>query len=947
VVVTFGSSQTFYAGAAVFSDVTSLGTCKTASGSFNSSESITGLGTLTGGAVFDTVAVNTIGSVTISAPTSPQVSIWNFSSGSSAGAGSYALGAVTSVSRSWSTGTSVDAYGAVPLNPASTTTGPVTTLTAAPSKGGNVIRLKTARDVNNLGFHVYREQNGRKVRLNPALLAGSALLAGADTVLVAGSSYSWLDDLPGRQAAASYWVEEIDIKGKHTWHGPAVPRVGETPDSPGVPPVPLSRVGRGLALASHPVSRHASAPIATNPKPGLRPRAATGQQNLETQWQITSGQAIRIGVQSEGWYHIGLADLVAAGLDPATDLSTVQLFADGVEQPILAQSGAIEFYGIGQDSTWSDTRMYWLVTGSQPGKRVLSGNAPGNASLPATSFPYTVERKDRTVYFAALLNGDADNFFGPALSGDPADQVLNVSHMASSGAAQLQVTLQGASTGPHAVAVQLNGADLGMVNFAGQHQATSKFTLAAAQIHEGSNVVRLVPKGGDSDISLVDTVQLTYPHSYAADGDLLRFTVAGGQSAHVGGFSSGNIRVFDITDPAQVAIVPGTIAQEGSSFSVTMAAAGSGDRLLLAVTDSQLAQPVSIIGRQGSSWHAAQPGADIVMISHADFLPGLAALRSLRESQGYTVAAIDVQDLYDEFNFGSKSPQAIQDFLANAQAQWDTKPRFVLLVGDATFDPRNYLGTGKQDFMPTKLVATAYLETASDDWYADFNGDGIPQIAIGRLPARTPAEAAAMAGKIVAYDASARSAASNHVLVVADANDEDNNFESFGNAVQALLPKQMGVTKIYRGQMQSSAHSALIGQIDAGVSLVNYIGHGSSEVWGGDLFSSTDAAALSNAAQFPVFLSMSCLNGFFQDVYTTALAKALITAQDGAVAVWASSGLTESAAQAPMNEAFLQALYASEPVTLGEAAAIGKKASNSMDVRRTWVLFGDPATKLQ
>ena len=110
-----------------------------------------------------------------------------------------------------------------------------------------------------------------------------------------------------------------------------------------------------------------------------------------------------------------------------------------------------------------------------------------------------------------------------------------------------------------------------------------------------------------------------------------------------------------------------------------------------------------------------------MIISHADFLSSLGPLQTLRQNQGHTVATIDVQDLYDEFNFGVKSPYALKKFLQTAKAQWSLKPHFVLLVGDATFDPRNYLGVGEDDFVPTYLIDTQLLETASDDWFADFD----------------------------------------------------------------------------------------------------------------------------------------------------------------------------------------------------------------------------------
>ncbi len=53
---------------------------------------------------------------------------------------------------------------------------------------------------------------------------------------------------------------------------------------------------------------------------------------------------------------------------------------------------------------------------------------------------------------------------------------------------------------------------------------------------------------------------------------------------------------------------------------------------------------------------------------------------------------------------GNKSPEAIKDFLASTKGKWQRSPRFVLLVGDASFDPRNYLGLGDMDYVPQNLL---------------------------------------------------------------------------------------------------------------------------------------------------------------------------------------------------------------------------------------------------
>jgi hypothetical protein len=60
----------------------------------------------------------------------------------------------------------------------------------------------------------------------------------------------------------------------------------------------------------------------------------------------------------------------------------------------------------------------------------------------------------------------------------------------------------------------------------------------------------------------------------------------------------------------------------------------------------------------------------------------------------------------------------------------------------------------------------------------------------------------------------------------------------------------------------------------------------------------TDAKALRNRHQLSVYLLMTCYNGWFLDPNTNRLAEVLLKSPDGgAVAVWASSGMTEAAGQ--------------------------------------------------
>ena len=113
-----------------------------------------------------------------------------------------------------------------------------------------------------------------------------------------------------------------------------------------------------------------------------------------------------------------------------------------------------------------------------------------------------------------------------------------------------------------------------------------------------------------------------------------------------------------------------------------------------------------------------------MIIGYRGFLPELARLKAYHEREGLRVALVDVGDLYDEFTFGAHGPEAMKAFLSPARGRSGVRRRDVLLGGDATYDPRNYLHKPARDFVPTKTVDTQYMETASDDWFADFDGDG-------------------------------------------------------------------------------------------------------------------------------------------------------------------------------------------------------------------------------
>ena len=830
--------------------------------------------------------------------------------------------------------------------------------------GGVLLSWQTTEETRNLGFHLYREDGQGRRQVNPSLIAGSALLMRGGQPQHRGKTYQWVD--PQGNSLSSYWLEDVDLNGTRTLHGPIYAESGSANTEPVAQARLLRQMNQPQALATP------SAASSTSPAVPEIVRALNTPRPMIA--QATSGQApvsfngeaaVKISVTAEGWYEVSRNQLVAAGMPANTDARLLQLYAEGIELPILIfgrQSGplgandSIEFYGTGIDTPFSGRRVYWLVRGTRAGKRISSVNAAVRGSASDASFPFTVLFEQRTTYFAALLNGiDKDNFFGAVVSTDPVDQDITVAHVdsASSLTVTLNVTLQGVTDQqPHGVSVALNGAPVGEIYYADHANVSKSFAVSNALLRNGSNTVTLTALNGDNDVNLVQSITIEYAHTYTADSDWLRATATAGDTVRIDGFSNAQVEVFDVTNPLAITQLTAPVSSDSSGFGVTLTVPGarSTQRTLLAFASGQVSAPAGLAFHAPNTLDKPQAGADLVVIAHPDFASSVAPLVKLHESQGQSVDVVTVDQLYDAFNFGEKSPLALQNYLQLAATNWRTHPQAVMLVGDASFDPRNYLGFGESDFVPTRLIETAAFKTASDDWFTDFKQTGFGTIPIGRLPVSSAAEANLVVSKIAGYERGAGAGGWNQqALVIADQN-MGADFTTTANSASTEFPASLTVTKILAdGQDPSVVRPQILAALNSGSLIVDYIGHGSEQQWSfADFFDDTSAAALTNGDRLPVYLIMDCLNGFFHDVYATSLSTSLMVAPNGgAVAVWASSGFTDAAPQATMNQALLGAWKANPKLSVGSVTLAAKLGIIDPDVRRTWNLFGDPLMTLQ
>jgi uncharacterized repeat protein (TIGR01451 family) len=824
-----------------------------------------------------------------------------------------------------------------------------------------LLTWKTGGESHNLGFNVYREENGNRVRLNASLIAGSALLMRGALPKHSGRTYVWIDSSP--ETSSEYWLEDVDVNGTRTMHGPVSAAAANSGASDTENSQMLSQMNQAqptdpAAQSSHPLEMFAQ--VAT----------PSGAQ-MQKQFQLAAHPAVKIEVAHEGWYQITQPELLKAGLDPNVDPASLQLFAEAVEQPMqitgatggpggFGPQAAINFYGTAIDTLYSGTRVYWLVGNEGSGARIAQLQPGSGSNVPPQNFPYTVELRQHTTYFTALLTPNGNNFFGALVSPTPVEQSLQTVHFdtTTSTPARLEVVLQGVISGvPHDVTVALNGTTLGDVTFTGQDKGKYQASVPAGLLLDGTNTVTLTAQNGEYDTSLVDYIRIVYPHTYVADSNELKFTGRAGDELVVTGFATAPLAVLDITDPNQPVALAPTLSSVNGKYEIevqvpftTTAPSNPIRHTLLAVSADRVASAEGVHANHPSRWHSAQAGADIAMVTYEDFASALSPLVSAHASAGKSSAVVPINDLYDEFNFGERSPYVIRQFLQSANTNWKVTPKYLLLNGRASLDPRNYLGFGYLDFVPTKMVPTSSLETASDDWFSDFTDSGMPTVATGRLPVATADDATTVVGKITAYEsASTNGPWTAQALMVADVNDTE-NFTQDAQTVQAQLPATMQATDVFSGTVgTSAARQDIISGINSGQLLVNYLGHGSEEQWSGsDIFDETAVTSLTNSSQLPVFLIMDCLNGFFQDVYQQPLGVTLLLAPNGGgVAVLASSGLNQPTPQTRLATLLVWNMLNSARPTLGDSILKAKSQISDPGVRRTYVLFGDPAMQVK
>jgi Peptidase family C25 len=699
-----------------------------------------------------------------------------------------------------------------------------------------------------------------------------------------------------------------------------------------------------------------------------------------------SSPAVKIVVDSDGAYEVPAGALQKAGFDLAgADPQQLVLETGGHPVPFLlaGREGArsLRFYGQGLDpSSYDGRNVYWLSTqAASRSPETVSMSIPARQAAPAQGLnptrvvTGTVRAEEQRQYQSQVGAGDDRWFWQPLFAPSDIDIQVVARHVAS-GEGNLRLRVWGnssASADPdHHLLLYLNGAPIADRAWDGLGAHVITATVPSGILQEGGNRLTLKAPGDTGaqvDALLVDWAEISYPQELVLDGAALTFTGrAPGFTVRIPeGAASGSLTLWDITDPARPTALTG---YEVTGDRLAFASDDTLRRFLL-VAPTGFQEPREILAATNPDLHDWPGGADMIIVTVPQFRQALEPLVAARRAAGLRVAVVDLSAVYDTFTDGRAGPEAIRSLVQYALAHWTPpRPRFLLLAGDASYDPRGHLKGPEADLVPTQLVDTAYSGwTASDVWYAlpDEEAEAAdashlePLVAVGRFPAQTVEQMEAMVDKTLAYERDQLGASwTRNALLLAD--NDDPGFEAearkFGDAAGATVASEI----LPLTGDGSQARDRLLRALDEGVGLLGYFGHGSMTLWAKEkVFSVEDVARLSNRNRLPIVFTVTCLSGLFNHPTTVSMGERLLRARNGgAVAALVPSSAGALPDQRYLSEglaaslADLRSQGAVNGITLGEAIqrALTRVPNGSAGARQmglTFNLLGDPSLLIE
>lgn len=448
-------------------------------------------------------------------------------------------------------------------------------------------------------------------------------------------------------------------------------------------------------------------------------------------------------------------------------------------------------------------------------------------------------------------------------------------------------------------------------------------------------------------------------------------------------FSNSLIEVFDVSDYSNVKKVYLQPIVNISGGDCNFRFAGEKGRIEKYLAIDNLAYksiPTAKEDIVNSNYRGEQQGSEYVIITSAALQTSADDLRNYRANLSpdkYTSQVFYIDKIYNEFAGGLSDPTAIRDFLKYAYDNWATKPKFVLFLGDGTYD---YLGLNengaRKNIVPTfQTIESLHVVDSYpiEDYFARVSGNDTKiDLALGRINVTTVDEANDVIDKIKQYEALNETDKNwrSVISVVGDdafplfKNDGSLHTDQSEQIALYYIPKTFNINKIYlaaypttitsTGRKKPAVNQAILDAMNNGSLILSYIGHGNPSQWADENVLETSSVSFLKNEKYFFLTAATCDFGKFDAASEESGAEKIFTAKNtGSIGVLAASRPTYSSYNFELSSSFYNKLLTGKdvdgkPVSIGEAYFLTKQNhSHSVYNDEKYLLIGDPALKLK
>lgn len=711
------------------------------------------------------------------------------------------------------------------------------------------------------------------------------------------------------------------------------------------------------------------------------------------------GVWFKIEVDEEGIYRIGYDEIVDAGLDPGQfdpktmkiytaafdllpidvvatfedSLIEIPVYVEGEDDYSFDENDYLIFYGYPGSHFTPDSEVawfengyardnaYWFTFGGDYGERMEMVDASWNGGTSDTLVNEILHieedisnptRSGINWYWQDMSPGD-----GPSGSGS-----INVEHLKANGNAKITISIFTLHAGEFLYQFSLGGQiyfsdTLYLVKHDSwpPHYLTGDAVLLTDSSELTIDIIR--PSGTTGQLTAyLNCVDIQYERLtdmnqpfHAFYKEQVEYSI---KCTNVGSTPF----VLDITDIGKPKMFYNYTINNNS-----MMLSNSSDTFqLLYFSKLSLAKPANLISTNPGNLRTQSEGCEYLVIVHKDFYNAIMPLVDYRRRE-YTSKVVTVGDVFNDFSFGKYDPLAIKHFLYYTTNNWTTIPKYIFLVGDATYDYKNNLGKeNPPNFVPmyedgTMLTGNPgippWQNSIYEGEYVNFGGG--EAMVLGRITVRTTQEVRDFIDKLITYETQNIDGMWNKRIILAGDDEYATGWEGIEHCysceaiIQHIPDSLYDLAKIYMVSYppftypttKPNAKKAFVRDLNKGGYAGVYYGHGNTHQLAHEgLFYDTSIPKIKNGRRYFFYYFGSCTVGRFDDSDYECIGEQLVRMKGGAIGTMAETAGSYSGTNRIIGNTLFNLLTTTD-LTMGECFNIAKQGE--------YLLIGEPATKMR